>query len=371
MRLAVMNVPEKTSHNANLPVTIAKNGRIVNGFGYVTDEPVSYDQEIIDNVNDNIDHQFEVLTEEKQACVLFAKISNKIFTYSLKPKVIELYMVIALIIKTYPNIRFNYRDICVEYKKITRNNITKNTVTKYINILLGKGLLQKGKNKNYHLGVSIDIQDSEYNYYHEPKGFYTPFYSKIYENNLTKNEVILDHYIATLPYKRLRRTKVIKDVNISLSTYNNLLRSLRAKNIIYRNVLINKNIRFKKMFFYYSPMRDRLLRDYQDDKIIRFVDKRELIYESRVSKPIVHKSRYWFVGDMGDYMRKYKIKYIKAFDNYEIQDALDIIKELEKQNKIRMSAPLIVKAILEAWNWDRIVSRRHSQFKKINSKLAC
>jgi hypothetical protein len=56
MRLAVMNDPVKTPHNANLPVTIAQNGRIVNGFGFITDEPVSYDQEIIDNVNDNIDH---------------------------------------------------------------------------------------------------------------------------------------------------------------------------------------------------------------------------------------------------------------------------------------------------------------------------
>jgi hypothetical protein len=368
MRLAVMNVPRESSHNANLPVTIAQNGRIVNGFGYITDEPVSYDQEIIDNVNDNIDHQFEIETAEQSASVLFVKVSNNIFEYDLPPNIIEFYMVLGLVIKMKPNFRFSYRKIVTAYKAITHNNIDKKSVNKYVKILESKGLLSIGTNKNYHLGIGINIQNSEYNHYQEPVGCYTPFYRKIYQENLTKTEVVLDHYIATTPYKRLRRTKVTKDVNISLSTYNIVLRSLRVKNIIYRNVIINKNIRFKKMFFYYSPMRNRLLRDYEDNKIIRFVDKREELYNKNLNKKTVHKSKHWYVGLMGEYMKRYKIKYIRAFDNYNVQDAYDIIKELENQNrknnKYILTAPIVVKAILEAWNWDSIVSRRHEKFKQ-------
>jgi hypothetical protein len=191
---------------------------------------------------------------------------------------------------------------------------------------------------------------------------------------LTKNEVVLEHYIASLPYRRLRRTKVTRELNISLSSYNLLLKSLRAKNIIYRNVLINRNIRFKKMFYYYPVLRNQLKRDYEDDKVIRFVIKREAIYEAKQNQLTkrLHPSKYWYSGKMGEYMSKYKINYIKQFNNYNIQDALDIILELESKNRnCRLTAPLIVKAILEGYNWDKIIAKRHNEFKKLDKKLPC
>jgi hypothetical protein len=370
MRLAVMNVPHESSHNANLPVTIAANGRIVNGLGCMPEE--TYEDMIISQAEESqVDSYSEACSPvEQSASVLFVKVANNIYQYNLKPKVIDLYIVLAFIIKEKPKFRFSYRAIVIEYKRITGGIINVDSVNKYILELELKGHLVKGKNKNYHLGLTIDIQDDETNYYQDPKSCYTPFYRKVYSSNLTKTERVLEQYIATLPYKRLRRTKVTKDVNICLSTYNILLKSLRAKNFVYRNVIINNNIKYRKMFFYYLTKRREYAQDYEFWKIINFVNKREELYYVNLDRKPAHHSRHWFVGPMGEYMRKYKIRYIKAFDNYNIQDAYDIIKELENQNrknnKYRLSAPLIVKAILEAWNWDKIVGDRHMRFKKMS-----
>jgi hypothetical protein len=381
MRLAVMNPPAKFLHNANLPVTIAPNGRIVNGFPNNLSDDVSYDEMIIEDAVDQLPEldsdivlDTELNTEEKQAEILFVKIANNIYQYNLKPKIIELYMVLALIIKQQPKFRFCYRVISKEYKSVTGRGIDKDTVNAYVLELIKVGLLQKGKNKNYHLGVGIDIGDSECNYYKEPKSCYTRYYRKINQTKLTKNEVVLEHYIASLPYRRLRRTKVTRELNISLISYNLLLKSLRAKNIIYRNVLINKNIRFQKMFYYYPVLRNQLKRDYEDDKVIRYVIKREAIYEAKqrnLTKP-VHPSKYWYTGKMGEYMAKYGINYHPKFKNYNIQDAYDIIQELESQNRNqKLSAQLVVKAILDGYNWDKIVARRHDELKKKDKKLPC
>jgi predicted transcriptional regulator len=373
MRLAVMIVPSESSHNANLPVTIAPNGRIVNAItNPVIDQ--GYDLDIIEAATEAVFDNWEELTREHQALVLFVKISNNIFKFNLKPKVIELYILLAYIIMVKPKFRFSYRAIAMEYETITKRNINKDTVNLYISILISKNLLKKGKNKNYILSTSLDSSsvsdDYDSNHYQVPNNRYTPFYIKIYLDNLTKNEVVLDHYIATLNYKNLRPSKVTKEVNISLSTYFRLLRSLRAKSIIYRSYILNNNIRYKRMYFYYSIKRDYLLKDYENDKISRWFNKREEVLEA-LHRPKKHRNKYWFAGEMGEYMKKYGIKYVSLFDNYNLQDALDIIKELERQNQMstkhtKLNAAIVVKAIKEAWNWDRIVARRHDEFKKVN-----
>jgi predicted transcriptional regulator len=372
MRLAIMNVPSKSSHNANLPVTIAKNGRIVNPITQGVIE-ADYDDCIIENATEAVFDNWDKLTREKKASVLFVKISNSIFQFNLKPKVIELYILLAYIIMETPNFRFSYRSIVTKYYSLTGRTIDKDTVALYVNILVSKDLLKKGKNKNYILGTSLGnmevSNDYESNYYQVPKNRYTPFYIKIYLDKLTKNEVVLDHYIASLGYKNLRPTKVTKEVNIGYSTYFRLLRSLRLKSILYRNYIFNKNLRYKKQYFYYSTKRNHLKKDYEDDKIDRWYMKRDEVLES-FNKPKPHKSKYWFTGRMGEYMKKYKIKYIKLFNNYELQDALDVIHELENQIgkstiPYKMSAPLIVKALKEGWNWDKVVAKRHKDIKKI------
>jgi predicted transcriptional regulator len=373
MRLAVMIVPSESSHNANLPVTIAPNGRIVNAItNPVIDQ--GYDMDIVEAATEAVFDNWEELTREHQASVLFVKISNDIFKFNLKPKVIELYILLTYIIMVTPNFRFSYRAIAMEYETITKRNINKDTVNLYISILESKKLLKKGKNKNFILGTSLDScsvsDDYDNNHYQVPNNRYTPFYIKIYLDNLTKNEVILDHYIATLNYKNLRPSKVTKEVNISLSTYFRLLRSLRAKSIIYRSYILNNNIRYKRMYFYYSIKREYLLKDYENDKISRWFNKRGEVLEA-LHRPKKHRNKYWFVGEMGEYMKKYGIKYVSLFDNYNLQDALDIIKELERQNQMstkhtKLNAAIVVKAIKEAWNWDRIVARRHDEFKKVN-----
>jgi predicted transcriptional regulator len=234
MRLAIMNLPCESSHNANLPVTIAKNGRIVNPITHGVIE-ADYDDTIIENAIEVVFESWEVLTRENQASVLFVKIDNSIFNFNLKPKVIELYILLAYIIMETPKFRFSYRAIVLKYQWLTGRSIDKDTVALYVNKLVNKGLLKKGKNKNYILGTNLLTSNisNEYesNYYQVPINRYTPFYIKIYLDKLTKNEVILDHYIATLNYKNLRPKKVAKEVNISYSTYFRLLRSLRHKSI--------------------------------------------------------------------------------------------------------------------------------------------
>jgi hypothetical protein len=203
MRLAVMNVRDKSTHNANLPVTIAPNGRIVNGFPNNLSDDQSYDEMIIEDAIDQLPElECGIIldTEEKQAEILFVKISNNIYNYNLKPKIIELYMVLALIIKQKPKFRFCYRAISKEYKTIAGRGIDKDTVNSYVLKLVELGLLQKGKNKNYHLGTNLELRsqlelgmtDSEYNYYQEPKSCYTPYYRKINQSKLSQNEIVLE-----------------------------------------------------------------------------------------------------------------------------------------------------------------------------------
>jgi hypothetical protein len=66
MRLAIMNVPYESSHNANLPVTIAKNGRIVNPITCSVVE-ADYDDCTIENASEAVFDNWDNLTRENQA----------------------------------------------------------------------------------------------------------------------------------------------------------------------------------------------------------------------------------------------------------------------------------------------------------------
>ncbi len=68
-------------------------------------------------------------------------------------------------------------------------------------------------------------------------------------------------------------------------------------------------------------------------------------------------------------MKEYAINYIKAFDNYNPDDAYDIVLSIFKQHGRLISAGLLVRAILDGYNWINIVDRRHEEFKKLSKSL--
>jgi hypothetical protein len=72
-------------------------------------------------------------------------------------------------------------------------------------------------------------------------------------------------------------------------------------------------------------------------------------------------------------MEEYGINYIPAFDNYDPKDAFLIVQELKAQYVKyggNLNAAIVVRAVLDAYNWTKIVDRRHNKLKRDELKEA-
>jgi hypothetical protein len=62
-------------------------------------------------------------------------------------------------------------------------------------------------------------------------------------------------------------------------------------------------------------------------------------------------------------MKDYKINYIPAFNNYNPQDAYNIVTKTQSQYAQNISAPLTVRGVLDSYNWVKIFDKRQKVFK--------
>jgi DNA-binding Lrp family transcriptional regulator len=350
----------ETSHNANLHNTVSDSTPIVNFIDRGEGNGASYD---VKNAPPK----------------LFVKISNRIYDQGLTPREIEFYCFLVYYMYSEPNTRLSILVLRALIIKQAGQSINKDTINAYLNTLISKGLIIR-RGKYYYAPLPMIPLDKRVsridgsctnnlyiptelttNMYIQPKDNYTPFFITAYNHNTTRASLALELYLASKPFNRHRPSKVCKDLNISRKTYYKYINELLQKKIIKRvHIAYNHNE-------YLNTYRLMLLDDYTEIKEARYYYQGH-DWRSKKQAATAH-SRLWFASPMGVIMKEYKINYIKAFDNYNPQDAYLIVKDLFNQYGPNIQAPLIVKAILDAYNWIKIQERRHAKIKREQAKL--
>jgi predicted transcriptional regulator len=207
------------------------------------------------------------------------------------------------------------------------------------------------------------------NYYYNPKGNWTPFYITIYNTNTKKGSMAVEMYLASKPYNLHHPDKVCHDLNISRKTYYTYLKDLISKGIVRKHKLTYK------INHYTNDYRLVLWSDYESVMESRYESKnmnwKEMKEKRKQKQKPVAKTRIWYQSPMARIMKDYGINYIKAFDNYNPNDAYLIVQELEQQYRCSggaLNAAIIVRAILDAWNWTKIQDRIHAKRKRLEAK---
>jgi predicted transcriptional regulator len=353
MRLNIM--PELNPlHNANLHQTLPQSTSIVNCNIADVVDTASVGGSIADTVKNKV---IPKPFKDK----LFVKISNLIYNYLLKPRLLEFYCLLSYLVYCYPTTKLPILTIQSLALEHTGIKMSKNTINKYLNNLIELGLISRN-NKFYTI---TNLQNPEsytviQNNYTQPNKNYTPFFITIYIKNIKQGSVAIELYLASKAYSKHRPTKVCRELNISRKTYYTYLKDIVSTSVVKRIKLDYKN---------YHYTHDYRLKQWSDSIDImngNYKTQGELWEKSKPTKTATN-SRKWFTSSMAQVMKDYRINYIKAFDNYNPDDAYAIVKELEKQyKKINkpLTAKIIVKGILLGYNWVKIVDRRHELLKQ-------
>jgi predicted transcriptional regulator len=195
-----------------------------------------------------------------------------------------------------------------------------------------------------------------------PKDNYTPFYITQYSKKPKSGSLALELYLASRPYTKHRPKKVCEDLNISRKTYYTYLQDIVSKKMVKRIKLSCNN-------YHYTHDYRLVLWAESSDKMNSNYIKNGLEWEAKRLKRLNSRSsncKRWYASPMLRVMKQYGINYIQALEGYSPDDAYAIVVELEKQYKTfhrPLTAALIVKGILSAYNWTKIVDRRHEEVK--------
>jgi hypothetical protein len=219
----------------------------------------------------------------------------------------------------------------------------------------------------------LSKRDNNKNHYYNPKGNWTPFYITIYNTNTKFGSMAVEMYLASKAYNYHHPDIVCNDLNISRKTYYTYLSDLISKKIVKRHKLTYK------CYHYTNDYRIVLWNDYESIMESRYelndMNWKEIKLKRKQRQKDTNKqtakSRIWYQSSMGRIMKEYNINYHPGFDNFNPEDAYLIVQELEQQyrsNPSAFKAGLIVKAILEAWNWTKIQDRIHAKRKRAELK---
>jgi predicted transcriptional regulator len=373
---------------------------------------------------------------------LFVKVTNRIYDYQLKPRLLEFYCLMSYLCYSFPDTELPILTIREKIYFFTHININKNSINTYLNDLIELGLIER-EGKLYHItdissgnisdrviplakrvrcseqggswsnglyssdsssdtsnltnsrrfstpsyqeGLPLSACQDSKNIYHSPKKNFTPFYITMYKKFKTPKlgTVAVEMYLASRAYNYHHPDKVCSDLNISSKTYYTYIQELRSKSIIKRHKINYKT------YHYINQYRRVLWNEYEDTMEARYDIQQEiwkqqkvLRLETRRSKAKVGedytddqfnraaKSRYWYKSPMARVMSQYNINYIQAFNNYEPEQAYLIVQELEQQYARSggvLNASIIVRGILDAYNWTKIVDRIHNKRKREEQK---
>jgi hypothetical protein len=419
MRLNIMQSFEAI-HNANLHQTLPEQAPIVNNTTSTVDKCISCSAAVDVSLADTTPPATKTVTKTDK---LFVKIDNLIFNYYLHPRLLEFYCLMCFFTFAYPNCELPILTIQTLILEHTRINWNKDTINKYINDLIELDLISRNqkyytitdlstiallpvtppipldkrvdrmdgscinslyKNKSHKTVSSTDTSNltnsrrftpPSYqegikgqrglvgNNITQPKSKYTIFHITIY-NRITKaGSAGLEFYMASKINNEHRPTKVCKDLSICRKTYYTYLADIVSSKVVQKTKLSYDSYHYTHDYrlLLWSNCVDLMSNKYKSQAVIweKSKAKKEFIRSNN--------SRRWYASDMAKVMKKYNINYIKAFNNYKPADAYDIVQELELQyskwNKT-LNAKLVVKAILNNYNWIKIVDKRHTIIKQ-------
>jgi predicted transcriptional regulator len=397
-------------HNANLHQTLPEQASIVNN------------QKTLEAGSASLDVSLADTTISKNTDKLFVKIDNAIHNYLLKPRLLEFYCLLSYLVFNYPGQELPILTIQSLILKHRGYQMSKNTINKYLNILIKLGLINRIR-KYYIISdlrgngviplfqeggadsdgscinglsgtlnspleaasnlcnlrpgkrTSLAKEDPHYapclrswiassktevvqNIITLPKDNYTPFYITPYTKNPKSGSLALELYLASKPYDRHRPSKVCSDLNISRKTYYTYLKDIISKSLV-------KRIRLSYNNYHYTHDYRLVLWAESCNQMKSRYDQNQLEWQNKKPRSLTN-SRRWYASSMSRVMKQYGINYIKAFDNYNPEDAYAIVNELEKQYKSfykPLTAAIIVKGIIKAYNWTKIVDKRHEKIK--------
>jgi hypothetical protein len=357
------------NHNANLLNTVPDSCPVVNN-SVVKSTPV------IDYVHRYSDGESAMYKVDYAPSKLFVKVTNSIYDYQLHPRLLEFYCLMSYLCYSLPTEELPILKIRELIKQFTGININKNSINTYINDLQDLELIKRvGKFYLIHEPTkSIEIKNPKKNYYFNPDKNWTPFYITIYNTDTKFGSMAVEMYLASKAYNYHHPEVVCKDLNISRKTYYTYLKDLINKRIVRRHKLTYK------CYHYTHDYRLVLWSDYESVMESRY-EKNNMNWKEMKAKRLQSRlnrgktttahSRHWYQSSMGRVMKDYGINYFKAFDNFDPKDAYLIVQELEQQYRCsggKLNAAMIVRGILEAWNWTKIQDRIHNKRKRVEAK---
>jgi hypothetical protein len=367
MRLNIM--PDwNPKHNANLHQTLPEQAPIVNNSISSIDSSNPCSAYVDVSLADTTTPVVKIVTKKVlKTNKLFVKIDNLIFNYYLHPRLLEFYCLMCFFTFAYPNCELPILTIQSLILEHTRINWNKDTINKYINDLIELDLISR--NNKYYTITNINNSEQstksnvKSNIVNQPKSKYTIFHITIY-NRITKaGSAGLEFYMASKINNKHRPTKVCKDLSICRKTYYTYLADIVSTKVVKKTKLSYDS------YHYTHDYRLLLWSNCVDLMSNKYKSQGEIWKKSKAQKQLVisNNSRKWYGNDMAKVMKKYNINYIKAFDNYKPADAYDIVQELELQyskwNK-PLNAKLVTRAILDNYNWIKIIDKRHAIIKQ-------
>jgi predicted transcriptional regulator len=369
----------------------------------------SYINNLDEYIHNSIRNKFldndQVLNVNLFARKQYVKISNTVFSYSLKPKVLEFYCILAYI--TYSDVtrKLSIRTLAKQYELLTSLSIDKDTVHRYLSILINHGLVIRSSvdRRFFFVGDKIrtvidnDIlgvyQDRANNFYLEPKNKWTPYYigmcncvanldvSSLDQESITKTNGIsnqktiksscprqeqikgisaLELILGSVTYTTHNFKYLSQVFNISLSTIYKYLKSLILNNIIDRTKELINPIKLKTTFTYnnynqssYKPIFKYLYHNtlrsvYTEfNNILRESKNQHAYYQAIIKRQTNPRktnnnlSRQWHVGLLGHFMLKYKVKLNHKLLDIQPSQAVQIISRLEEKYGEDLNARLI------------------------------
>ncbi len=289
----------------------------------------------------------------------YVKISNAVFELKLKPKVLEFYCILAYITYSDTQAKLSIRSLAKQYELLTHKSIDKDTVHRYLTTLISKGLVVRNSvHRNYlsvgyniELIIKSDLQNiintRKNNFYLEPNNKWTPYYIGMAG---TGGKSVLELLIGSVTYTTHNIKHLASKLSTSPTTIYKHLKQLISEQVILRTKKLINSTKFQINFtpLYKYRYHNTLREAYTEFNERLRLSKNEYKYHLAVlknRKVSIAPSRKWFVGKIGYYMNKYKIKLNKTLLNFSISDVILQIEKLEDAIGEGLNAKIIVSAL--------------------------
>jgi hypothetical protein len=304
-------------------------------------------------------------------------VSNSINNKRLTDRSLEFYCILSTFAFFSTTTPANYSVLKKFYEQETGLTIHIETIKGYLEKFFYADLLKIEKLENrsgkFYLHLGVNISSSEYrtgiNTFDNAKQNFTPFYIRQYKNrgNENKNPLIkgavgVGHFMSSKPEYWQHRSKfVARDLDICTRTYETKKKNLLDCGICIK-VRSHKNVyryQFKLKAKYQEETRQALILAREEQ-----VKDNELKKQTRAEKKFNGYTKHYYVGELGEIVKQYKISMNKITKDLDPTLALEQAKATIKQYREKTNAMLIMDGWKKGYNAEKIRLERHNEYKK-------